>query len=316
VFSALDQVPQAELGKRPDTPPRRDQAFDTTALAVPDSVGETLLSSSRLFDTLEQPHKRAPAIDPNIVSTSLEPAPDLPLEPAPGRTTEGTPPRRQTGGRPGTTEAAGGSRHLVQPGEDFETIARSYYGAPKYGKALWWANRSKVAWPSALRAGTTIIVPPARQLHRELVVSRAPPDLPAARASSSRPTAPAAFPLSTPEIAAASGRAAAAPADTGLQRTGLRRDPARDSAPAADPVRAAAGPSGATANPGADGGYAVHVVQPRETLASIAMARLGDSRRALEIAELNRELLGPDRRIRPRQRLILPADARPLLPAP
>jgi nucleoid-associated protein YgaU len=64
------------------------------------------------------------------------------------------------------------------------------------------------------------------------------------------------------------------------------------------------------------GGFAVHVVQPGETLRIIARDRLGDPRRTREIIELNRELLGADGRIRVRQRLILPADARPSAPGP
>jgi len=58
------------------------------------------------------------------------------------------------------------------------------------------------------------------------------------------------------------------------------------------------------------GGYAIHVVQPHETLCGIARDRLGDPHRFQEIAELNRDLL-TDGRLLPGMRLLLPRDARP-----
>jgi len=59
-----------------------------------------------------------------------------------------------------------------------------------------------------------------------------------------------------------------------------------------------------------EGGFAIHVVQPHETLRGIACDRLGDPRRFQEIAELNRDLL-TDGRLSPGMRLLLPHDARP-----
>jgi hypothetical protein len=55
----------------------------------------------------------------------------------------------------------------------------------------------------------------------------------------------------------------------------------------------------------------IHVVRPFETLRSIARDRLDDSRRASEIAELNRDRLGESGALAPGQVLLLPADARP-----
>jgi type IV pilus secretin PilQ/predicted competence protein len=64
--------------------------------------------------------------------------------------------------------APGGSvagwRHVVKPGEGFVQIAQQYYGTPAFHRALWAANRSTVAEPGMLRAGQTIVVPPAAAL--------------------------------------------------------------------------------------------------------------------------------------------------------
>lgn len=57
-----------------------------------------------------------------------------------------------------------GWRHVVRPGEDFVGIAQRYYGTPGFHRALWGANRSTVARPDALRAGQTIVIPPAAAL--------------------------------------------------------------------------------------------------------------------------------------------------------
>jgi nucleoid-associated protein YgaU len=56
----------------------------------------------------------------------------------------------------------------------------------------------------------------------------------------------------------------------------------------------------------------VHVVQPQETLRSIAGDRLGSTRRAGEIAELNQDRLAESGVLAPGQTLLLPSDARPL----
>ena len=55
-------------------------------------------------------------------------------------------------GRAGGSPARG--RHVVRAGEDFGTIARAYYGSEGHARALWWANRERVAWPEALKPGT------------------------------------------------------------------------------------------------------------------------------------------------------------------
>jgi type IV pilus secretin PilQ/predicted competence protein len=69
-------------------------------------------------------------------------------------------------------------RHTVTRRETFETIARLYYGSARYEKALWWANRGKIAWPERLAAGDVIVIPSAHQLDALQVPA---PGLPAPR---------------------------------------------------------------------------------------------------------------------------------------
>ena len=60
-------------------------------------------------------------------------------------------------------------RHDVRAGETFETVAKAYYGSPRFARALWWANRTAVAWPAALAAGKQIVIPPVDDLNRKLL---------------------------------------------------------------------------------------------------------------------------------------------------
>ncbi len=170
-------------------------------------------------------------------------------------------------------------RHLVRPGEDFSAIARHYYGSPRLARALWWANRQTVAWPGALVAGTRIIIPPIEQL-----------------GGSSARTRSARSATLDPQVQPASQ-------DQSAERL-LGSRSANPVVPASDQEH----PASDASLP--EDGFAIHVVQPRETLRSIARDRLGDSRRFQEIAELNRDL-ATNGRILPGMRLLLPRDVRP-----
>jgi nucleoid-associated protein YgaU len=52
-------------------------------------------------------------------------------------------------------------------------------------------------------------------------------------------------------------------------------------------------------------------IRPHETLRSIARDTLGDSRRARELLELNRDVIDDPDRLTPGQVIDLPEDARP-----
>ncbi len=183
--------------------------------------------------------------------------------------------------RPAVPEAAqpASRGHVVRPGEDFSSIARDYYGSPRLARALWWVNRKTVAWPGALVAGTRIVIPPIEQLEGKSAGPRS------SRAAALDPQVQQAS-QDRPAEGVRGGRAATHEVPAPDQER-----PATDASPP-------------------EGGFAVHVVQPHETLRGIARDRLGDPRRSQEIAELNRDLL-TDGRLSPGMRLLLPHDARP-----
>ncbi len=170
-------------------------------------------------------------------------------------------------------------RHVAHLGEDFLSIAKEYYGSPRFAQALWWANRETVAWPEALVAGTRIVIPPIEQVDRGLTGLRTPRavkrDPQVQHASEDRPV----------ERVYNGKTASHFVPNLNQQHQVLDLSP-----------------------PG--GGYAIHVVQQRETLRAIARDRLGDPRRFQEIANLNQDLL-TDGRILAGMRLLLPNDARP-----
>jgi general secretion pathway protein D len=183
--------------------------------------------------------------------------------------------------RPAVPEEArpASRRHVVRPGEDFSSIARDYYGSPRLARALWWVNRKTVAWPGALVAGTKIVIPPIEQLEGKSGGPRS------SRAATLDPQVQQAS-QNRPAEGMRDGQAA-----THVVPAPDQERPATDASPP-------------------EGGFAIHVVQPHETLRGIARDRLGDPRRFQEIAELNRDLL-TDGRLSPGMRLLLPHDARP-----
>lgn len=166
-------------------------------------------------------------------------------------------------------------RHAVRAGETFETVAEAYYGSRRFARALWWANRAAIAWPGALAAGKQIVIPPVGDLNRKMLGAQP------------FTTEPAALPP--------------------LERIAADSRPAPRSDPQVQPARLTR-PNGARP---VEGGIAIHVVRPNDTLRGIAVACFGDDSRAPEIAELNRELLQAEGRPRVGQRLILPAGAVP-----
>ena len=205
-----------------------------------------------------------PKVDPMVAQAALETSRVTPAAPAAFPSEGRAIPRR----------------HVVRPGEDFPSIARDYYGSPRFAKALWWANRTTVAWPQALVAGTRLVIPPLNQLELG-------------------PVEPGARQVVTSDPSVQPVRRSPDAGRTPANRPG-------DSA-GHDPDRMTADPEA----PQADSGYAIHVVQRHETLTSIARDRLGDPRRNREIARLNRDLLADGDRLAPGMRLLLPPDARP-----
>jgi nucleoid-associated protein YgaU len=189
--------------------------------------------------------------------------------------------------------------HVVARGENFFSIAQQYYGSGRFYPALWKANSDQVPAPEKLVVGQTIRIPPPEALDRALILpprtARGPgaeaagtsqparagarPGSAAGRSSSVALTVPVADPFNEHDgegSQAASGAIVAAPGPAAADRARLPR----------------------------------YRIRPQETLRSIARDVLGDSRRAGEILELNREVIDDPGHLIPGQEIDLPDDAR------
>ena len=172
-------------------------------------------------------------------------------------------------------DAAPAVRHIVQPGEDYESIAADFYSSARFGKALQAANRGRPA-----TTGATIIVP--------MVEALDPAAIPPVEGGA--------------EVADGSGDD---PPETSRGRT---RGASRARRPAAmlavgakseEPIRLDGEPARRP----------VHVVRPGETLRSIARDTLRDPHREAEILDLNRRKIPDGARLPEGLRLALPYDA-------
>jgi nucleoid-associated protein YgaU len=204
--------------------------------------------------------------------------------------------RRRPGGA-----AAGPMRHTVASGESFAMIAQLYYGSARYDKALQSFNRGLTARSDRLSAGDLIVIPRVDELDASQIGPMKSKSTTAPVLSS----APAPFPegvvngdakLNLPGLSEARSE----PAD---QTVGRNRENIGDDSSGSRSRSSNAGSGGAP--------QPVHVVRRYETLRSIARDRLGDSRRAGEIIELNRDRVPAANQLTPGQRLLLPADATP-----
>ncbi|WP_165070710.1 LysM peptidoglycan-binding domain-containing protein [Paludisphaera rhizosphaerae] len=195
--------------------------------------------------------------------------------------------------------------HKVQAGENFWTISRTHYASGRYYRALGKANADQFQRLEDLYVGAVIRIPPPEDLDPAYI------DPPGGRSSRNRdPAETAAAPAKAPRTAAAgvpvrrgklegelnlpvSDPSTERTADTGERRRASSREDFDE--PAATSRRAASPP--------------VHKVRARETLRTIARDRLGDSRRAREILDLNRDVIDDPARLPVGQVLNLPDDA-------
>ena len=281
----------AERSKQQNDPA---SSFELLPAPVPGNTDEIPLATADpvVMENRAQgkPRPRRRVDDGLILSSGLQPHPG---EPRP-RNPEGSAQSRQ---------------HVVLAGESFATIAKTIYGSEQHASLLWWANRNIVAWPEALKPGTTILVPPLQQIAEARLASSAPRASSAVNPTSISEEPPAPFPLAVPRAVEEGTRI---PADPSLKPAGF--EAAQDRPERSVIKNGLTQPN--TGDQGSDsvkgGGYAIHVVRKGETLQRIARDRLGDERRRDEIAELNRDLLGGETpRLIPGQRLLLPGDAGP-----
>jgi len=224
------------------------------------------------------------------------------------------PARLRTGGI-----MAGPRRHSVGPGETFASIAELYYGSTRFAKALWWVNRGKFKRPEELQVGDLVLVPAAAELETP---PRGDEGSTWARVPARRAASELLLPMgSSPATSRPHDESSGFAATEADKRTSLGSGSGSGSGEyGAKTTRGnreeatSYGPNSAARD--ADGtrrrNPPVHVVRPKETLRSIARDRLGDSRRADEIAALNQDRLVETGVLAPGQRLLLPSDASPV----
>lgn len=205
--------------------------------------------------------------------------------------------------------------HQVASGENFWTISRLFYGSGRYYMALWGANKQTVPVMEELHVGQVIVVPAQEDLDPTLI-QEGQAKLAASSQSSPRAARPKAERDSNP---------AAADRPLKVSRVGIDRIADEDDDDFAARSRSGKRPRSfgrerdfdddldraSDVQSRREDDLPVHKVRPRETLRSIARDRLGNSRRADEILQLNRGLIDDPANLVAGQILALPEDARP-----
>jgi nucleoid-associated protein YgaU len=219
--------------------------------------------------------------------------------------------------------------HKVEYGENFWTIARLYYPSGRYYRALWKYNSGKVKEIDKLYVNTVIKIPPPEDLDPAYIDppgTRAPrtgtKNLNLARQDgeaavpppgrgdgvpvrrSSRSDAELNLPISDPSTEQASDRGSSSRASGRSSNTSRAIDdedfPDRNNKSDAEPeIR----PRTTITRP-------VYKVRPYDTLRTIARDTMGDSRRADEVLDLNRDIIDDPGHLIVGQVLELPEDAR------
>jgi general secretion pathway protein D len=213
--------------------------------------------------------------------------------------------QRRAGSRPGGV-AAGPMRHTVARGETCAMISQRYYGSARYERALQSFNRGLTARSDRLTTGDLIVIPRVDELDATQIGP--------ARSRSTIEPGPASAPGRFPEGVARGDAELDSPGlsearSDAVYQTVRRNRENIDEGSSGSRSAFTSAKSGRAPQP-------VHVVRRYETLRSIARDRLGDSRRAGEIIELNRDRVPVANQLTPGQRLLLPADATPASQAP
>ena len=321
------------LDEPPDADARRDSASSELA-ATPAATRDIRAHTARNVE-----------FEPE--SPGAAPIPDT--EHGGGRTVVGQGALRDSHSTPAAGRVEPTS-HVVEPNENFWTISRLYYSSGRYYRALWKANTAICPKIDKLKVNDVILVPAVEDLDPEYIDpprTAAPASLGTARRSGSRS---AGGNVAEPDPAQSAGSStdggSGEPISTARTnrnaeygipvRRSSRTDPdldlpapdavsLRDSAPdrtgrrvhrplgddddaSDDPqTRTAARPRAGT---GGSGRRPVYRIRPNETLRSIARDMLGDSHRASEILELNRDVIDDPSHLIVGQLLELPDDAR------
>jgi nucleoid-associated protein YgaU len=197
--------------------------------------------------------------------------------------------------------------HTVEEQENFWTISRLYYGSGRYYKALWQANRATHPRIDEIAVGDTIIIPAQEDLDPTYILppqAAEPAPSPARRAAGSRKGKGEVSTTSSQRQGVPLKRSSRTAVELNLPVDDLLRD-----------NRSRSTPRSFAADEGLERGSSpadapIHKVRPGETVRSIARDRLGDSRRADEILEINRKLIDDPYNLVPGQILELPEDAK------
>ncbi|WP_165246328.1 LysM peptidoglycan-binding domain-containing protein [Paludisphaera soli] len=197
--------------------------------------------------------------------------------------------------------------HKVQPGENFWTISRTHYASGRYYRALGKANADQFQRLEDLYVGAVVRIPPPEDLDPAFI------DPPGGRSARNRdPAEPETAPTRTAQADAApavrrsgrnDGELNLPVSDPSTERVADRDDrDRRRISPREDLDEPTTVTRRAESRP-------VHKIRARETLRSIARDRLGDSRRAREILDLNRDVVDDPAHLVVGQILNLPDDA-------
>ena len=216
--------------------------------------------------------------------------------------------------------------HKVERGENFWSIARLYYPSGRYYRALWKYNSAKVKQIDKLYVGTILRIPPPEDLDPAYI------DPPGSRSAGpggktlARRDDDSVDPARADSDSDAMGRGPSRAAGVGTGVGVPVRRSGRSDVELNLPVSDAADPG--TRPRSRDVNYAddrdaepevrprttvtrpIYKVRPYDTLRTIARDTLGDSRRAGEILELNRDLVDDPAHLIVGQILELPEDAR------
>ena len=214
--------------------------------------------------------------------------------------------------------------HKVEGKENFWDISRMYYNSGRYYKALWMANLDKVPQIDKLYRGTVLRIPPPRRSDPAYIepagnhTQRLAQNEPAGQnVEAESPRRSVEHTASRQDAAAGDGvpirRSSRSEVDLNLPVSDLASDDSgtktsssrggrRNIATDADEPEVR--PRDAVTRP-------IYKVRQYDTLRTIARDTLGDSRRAREILELNREIIDDPGHLIVGQILELPEDARP-----
>jgi nucleoid-associated protein YgaU len=191
--------------------------------------------------------------------------------------------------------------HVVQRGENFWTISRLYYGSGRYYMALWKANSRLVEKPEKLYVGMTIRIPPPEALDSSLI-ERPRVEAPA------KPLRKTSRPVSRDDRDDGVG--------VGIEPSRRQTSERELALPVVDPLTDRGSRTSRDFEPESSSEVLyrprrpLYRVRPRETLRGIARDTLGDSHRADEILELNRDIIKDPHSLVAGQVLELPEDAR------